>query len=284
MDIIVASFAAILTSAIFLQLLVRITKSMGMVRENFAGTSIPVGAGLAFSLGLAAGSIVYVAMGNGSAWYLLPGFTVLLFGVLGFIDDRWGDRSIGGFSGHIGALLKGNLTTGAVKALGGGMIALLFAFTVIPLIDPDVGILRLLLDAALIALASNTFNLFDLRPARAQKVFLVLLVVLIAVGATSLADMLSGPGISSYWVLAVAATLPLFLGDLRARFMLGDSGSNAIGAAIGVGLAGMLGTPALIAVVAVMLLIHWYGEVHSITKLIEATPGLRQFDELGRKH
>jgi len=283
MDIIIACLATMSMSAISLQFLVRITQRMGMVRDNFAGISIPVGTGLAFSLGLIVGSIVYVAMGNGSVWFLFPGATVLLFGVLGFMDDRWGDRSIGGFAGHVGALLKGTLTTGAVKALGGGIVALLFAFTIIPLIDPDRGIARLLLDAALIALASNTFNLFDLRPARAQKVFLILLVALLAVGVTSSADMLSDSNVSSYWILAVAAILPLFIGDLRARFMLGDSGSNALGAAVGVGLAGMLGTSGLLVVVAIMLFIHWYGEVYSITKLIEATPGLRQLDELGRK-
>lgn len=283
MDITVAGLAALAMSAISLKILLRITQRVGMVRENYVGSPIPVGTGLAFSVGLTFGSIVYTKMGNVSAWYVLPGVIVLLFGALGFIDDRWGDRSVGGFAGHVGALLRGALTTGAVKALGGGTIALLFAFMFIPLIDPDRGVAQLLLDAVLISLASNTFNLLDLRPARAQKVFLVLLAVLLVAGVTSAADILSGSVVSSYWVIAIAATLPLFMGDLRGRFMLGDSGSNALGAAVGVGLAGVLGTVSLLVVVAVMLLIHWYGEVYSISKLIEATPGLRRLDELGRK-
>ncbi|MFO1534026.1 MAG: PLP-dependent transferase, partial [Thermoplasmatota archaeon] len=40
---------------------------------------------------------------------------------------RWGDRSVGGLRGHFRALARGQLTTGAVKALGGGAAAVAIA-------------------------------------------------------------------------------------------------------------------------------------------------------------
>ena len=64
--------------------------------------------------------------------------------------------------------------------------------------------------------------------------------------------------------------------------MLGDAGSNALGAVLGlesVGrLTGLRRTSAIGALAAVTLL----GERRSLGDLIEATPGLRALDRLGR--
>ena len=70
--------------------------------------------------------------------------------------------------------------------------------------------------------------------------------------------------------------------DLREMTMLGDAGSNALGAMLGlesVGrLTGLRRTSAIAALAAVTLL----GERRSLGSLIEATPGLRTLDSLGR--
>ena len=53
------------------------------------------------------------------------------FGALGLVDDLAGDRSVGGFRGHLGALRRGRLTTGAAKALGGGGLSLLAGYLIV---------------------------------------------------------------------------------------------------------------------------------------------------------
>jgi UDP-N-acetylmuramyl pentapeptide phosphotransferase/UDP-N-acetylglucosamine-1-phosphate transferase len=64
--------------------------------------------------------------------------------------------------------------------------------------------------------------------------------------------------------------------------MLGDTGSNAIGAVAGLWLVLTLSTTAQAIALAVVLLITVYGEFRSISAFIERTPGLRLLDSLGR--
>ena len=70
--------------------------------------------------------------------------------------------------------------------------------------------------------------------------------------------------------------------DLRERGMLGDTGSNAIGAVAGLWLVATLSTTGQAIALAVMAVVTVYGEFRSISALIERTPGLRQLDSLGR--
>jgi UDP-GlcNAc:undecaprenyl-phosphate GlcNAc-1-phosphate transferase len=64
--------------------------------------------------------------------------------------------------------------------------------------------------------------------------------------------------------------------------MLGDTGSNAIGAVAGLWLVLTLSTEAQAIALAVIAVATVYGEFRSISSLIERTPGLRQLDSLGR--
>ena len=65
--------------------------------------------------------------------------------------------------------------------------------------------------------------------------------------------------------------------------MLGDTGSNLVGAIAGVWLLTTLGgTGRLIALAAVVGLTI-FGELRSISKTIEAVPPLRWLDSLGRE-
>jgi hypothetical protein len=173
-----------------------------------------------------------------------------------------------GWRGHGAAALRGELSTGSVKAVGSLGLALL-AMSYLGLSNA-----RWLLAAGVLVLATNAFNLLDLRPGRSTKAF-----VLLGVGLTA-----GSADVRPLWVLGLLAAPALVAGvyDLRERAMLGDTGANLLGALAGLWLVLTLsGTGQLIAL-ALLALVTLYGELRSISALIERTPGLRQLDAWGR--
>ena len=127
---------------------------------------------------------------------------------------------------------------------------------------------------ALLILATNLFNLLDLRPGRAEKA-LVLLGLGLCLGAWTfypleLLGIFVGPVLVGAW---------LTLGE---RAMLGDTGSNLIGAIAGVWLLTTLGADARLVALAAIVALTIYGELRSISKTIESVPPLRWLDSLGR--
>jgi UDP-GlcNAc:undecaprenyl-phosphate GlcNAc-1-phosphate transferase len=202
--------------------------------------------------------------------------------MLGLIDDTLGERSLGlsdssnepprhaprGWRGHGRAVLRGELSTGALKAAGSLGLAL-FAMSFEGFSKP-----RWLLAVGVLVLATNVFNLLDLRPGRAIKAF-----VLLGAGLT-----LGSLDTRPLWSLGlfVAPALVAGLYDLRERAMLGDTGANLLGALAGLWLVLTLsGSGQLIALV-LLVAITLYGELRSISALVERTPGLRTLDSLGR--
>jgi UDP-N-acetylmuramyl pentapeptide phosphotransferase/UDP-N-acetylglucosamine-1-phosphate transferase len=73
--------------------------------------------------------------------------------------------------------------------------------------------------------------------------------------------------------------LPLDLGELA---MLGDTGSNVIGAVAGLWLVLTLSTLGQAIALGVIAIATVYGEFRSLSELIERAPILRQLDSLGR--
>ncbi|MGH2981837.1 MAG: hypothetical protein ACRDKV_07340, partial [Solirubrobacterales bacterium] len=69
---------------------------------------------------------------------------------------------------------------------------------------------------------------------------------------------------------------------LRERAMLGDTGSNLLGAIAGVWLLTTLGGDARLLALAALLALSVYGELRSISMTIESVPPLRWLDSLGR--
>jgi hypothetical protein len=167
---------------------------------------------------------------------------ITLVMLLGFVDDVLGGGERG-FRAH----LEARRTTGMLKLLG------------IPL----VGLLRTrsVSGALLFALSANFLNQLDTKPGRALKAYLLA----------------AGP------LRAPAGRAVLLLPyDLRERVMLGDAGSNALGAMLGLKSVERLhgwGRWAAIGTLAGLTLL---GERRSLGSLIERTPGLRELDRLGR--
>jgi UDP-GlcNAc:undecaprenyl-phosphate/decaprenyl-phosphate GlcNAc-1-phosphate transferase len=177
-------------------------------------------------------------------------------------------RAHRGWRGHGAATIRGELSTGALKAAGSLGLAL-FALS-----DLDLSKGRWLLASAVLVLATNAFNLLDLRPGRAIKAF-VLLGAGLTIGAASLRPL---------WTLGLFSAPALVAGvyDLRERAMLGDTGANLLGALAGLWLVLSLSGAGQLVALALLAAITVYGEFRSISGFVERTPGLRELDSWGR--
>ncbi len=250
----------------------------GLVRENYRGAKLafPLGAVLATAALVALAPLAFLD-DRADLDLLAPElrrWMPYLLGVafLGFLDDSLGRgeaaASPRGWRGHARALRQGSLSTGAVKALG----ALALAAYVVSGLGLESW--RYLADVALLILATNLFNLLDLRPGRAEK-GLALLGAGLCLGAWTampleLLGIFAGPVLVGTWF------------TLRERAMLGDTGSNLLGAIAGVWLLTTLGPDARLITLALVAGLTIYGELRSISATIESVPPLRWLDSLGR--
>ncbi|MDA8369345.1 MAG: hypothetical protein M0026_05700 [Nocardiopsaceae bacterium] len=232
-------------------------------RTNFRGENVTLLEGPA----LAAGACVGTALAPGTPRRMRAAAMIAAAGAAGFgaYDDIAGSAGTRGFRGHMGALARGEVTTGAVKVAGIGAAGLAAAAVL------GRHPLDTLVDGALIAGAANLFNLFDLRPGRAAKAGLI-------TGAPGI----FGPssGIVGPLTGATAALLPEDLGE---RAMLGDAGANAMGAALGTAAAASLSRPARIGLLGGVIGLTLAGEFVSFSRVIARTPPLRLLDGLGRR-
>jgi UDP-GlcNAc:undecaprenyl-phosphate GlcNAc-1-phosphate transferase len=195
---------------------------------------------------------------------------------LGLVDDtlprersaQAGSPAQRGWRGHGAAALRGELSTGVLKAAGSLGLAL-FAMSYLGLSDG-----RWLLAAAVLVLATNVFNLLDLRPGRSIKAF-VLLGLGLSLGSTDLRPL---------WAIGLFAAPALVAGsfDLRERAMLGDTGANLLGALAGLWLVLTLSGVGQLIALALLAAITLYGELRSISALVERVPVLRELDSWGR--
>lgn len=253
-----------------------------LARQNYRGRTLPTAAGIVLPLAavlVEGGRAVAGSFGLGDGpemggIRLLVLVAALGFGLLGLVDDLAGGEAPSdqarGFRGHLGALREGRVTTGALKLLGGGVLALL---VVAPVVGESPG--RLLADAALVALCANLANLLDRAPGRTIKLSVLAFVGLaLAAHRTSA---LSGTAV------IVGAALGLFLDDLHERLMLGDAGSNVLGAVLGLAVVGACGPTARDVVLVAVAALNVAGEVVSFSRVIDAVPPLRAADRAGRR-
>ena len=253
-------------------------RAVGLVRENWRGrvVAFPAGAVLV-AVALIALAPLALLDDRADLDLLEPElrrWIVFVIGValLGLLDDSLGRASEPGsprgWRGHARAVLGGRFSTGAIKAVGAVALA---AYAVSGRGREN---LDYLADLALLLLATNLFNLLDLRPGRVEKVFFTLLAGL-CIGAWTLEPLeLLG--------IFVAPVLVGFAFTLRERAMLGDTGSNLIGALAGISLIETLGDDGRLIALAVVAALTLYGEFRSINAVIERVPLLRHLDSLGR--
>lgn len=242
-------------------------------RTNFRGRTVSLAGGVATAVGTLAGTA-----GAGGATAAAGALAVGAAGALGALDDLTEApeaRSTKGLRGHLSALREGRVTTGFVK-LAGITTAGLVAGAVLAARRGRLGTWRGLGDAvtsgALVAGTANLLNLLDLRPGRALKVTVAVAAPLALAG---------GPGgvVAAGVAGAAAAGLP---GDLAETTMLGDTGANAVGAALGVALAARRSPVVRLGALALVVAATLASERVSFSAVIARTPWLRTLDEAGR--
>ncbi|MCK2216622.1 hypothetical protein MF672_022880 [Actinomadura sp. ATCC 31491] len=194
-------------------------------------------------------------------------------GALGAYDDLYGTTSSKGFKGHLTALARGEVTSGAVKILGIGATGVAAAA-----LAGGAGPLDTLVNGAAIAGSANLANLFDLRPGRAIKVGLL------AGGPLLAASLLRGsPAAAALAAVPLGAAAALLPDDLGERAMLGDAGANALGALLGLAAVTRLGRPGRYVLLGTVAALTAASEKISFTKVIAGNPVLNRIDMLGRR-
>lgn len=252
-------------------LLLKFAPKMGLQRINYLGKPVALGYGITIWLFCMALFGCLVWLSPSSPVYLLILITTGWFGFLGALDDIFGKREgePKGLKGHFVALFKGKVTTGLVKAIGGLAAAVwLGGITAQQTWQWPV-------HALLIALSANAVNLVDLRPGRAVGISLLALPLCMftswKVGQPDLALALM-----LVWSMAIFWRHE----DAQAHAMMGDSGSNLLGAVMGVALAISLPVWASTCWLVVLLLMHIAAERVSFSQIIDRTPWLARIDRL----
>lgn len=244
--------------------------SSNVIRPNYKKDMIPVSMGLVFlpTIVINAIILVYFTQKNKDLLYVfMYVFGLIAMCLVGILDDIIGNRDVSGLKGHFKSLFKGTLTTGGFKALFGGFVGLTISVAISKNIV-DIGI-----NTLIIALSTNLMNLLDLRPGRAIKVYLVIVLTL-------LFTLIGYP--KGLILILLPSVLVYFKEDIKAKAMMGDTGSNVLGISIGILIAIGYARPIRLGWLAFLIFIHILTEKYSLTKIIENNKVLNFIDKLGR--
>lgn len=202
------------------------------------------------------------------------------FAVVGVADDLSGGRSGGGFSYHLGSLARGRVTTGLVKMLIGGAVAVLAVAISVGEQVRWTGdwVLSVGRGGALVALSANLANLLDRAPGRTAKVavgwWTVLLIGTLLLGEVAMEAMV-------WTTIPVAAVVGVLRYELREQLMLGDTGVNPLGASLGLGTVVLVPAVTEWVVLAVVAALNIASERISFSAVIDSVAPLRRLDRMG---
>ncbi|MGG4457211.1 UDP-N-acetylmuramyl pentapeptide phosphotransferase [Brevibacillus porteri] len=258
--------------------------AMGMNRFNYDREPVLTAGGLILVCSSAiTGGIVligFLLLRGAKSELLLHGF-LFLTGMItmafwGWRDDRASDRDAKGFRGHFGVLWRERrMTSGMWKLIGGTSTAFCLSFSLSNSLWAGI------VSFGLLALSPNIINLFDLRPARAIKVFWGLTAIAGAFGIWTIG---AGTAMAN-WIFLMpifVASMLMFPHDAGGKIMLGDTGANALGFAVGFSL--VIGTPIYVqaSMLVLFLCLQVTSEFCSFSRVIEQVGWLRRLDQWGR--
>ncbi|MDF1542565.1 MAG: hypothetical protein RQ731_00475 [Anaerosomatales bacterium] len=293
--------AAVLLPWVGMRMLAPSLAASGRTVRNYRGRQVPLGLGVVWVLwaaGVGMHQVVALALVlpheyTSSLWFEIVVAVPLVAGAfaLGLIDDAFGTAGHKGFRGHLSALRHGQLTTGAIKLFGIGLLALLGAapsalvwqgLTMRTAVHYGVAVL-------VIGLAANTVNLFDLRPGRALKAYSLLAVIAVLMGVWSLIRVDDGLPVASalfdgllVLLIALGPVVAVWRYDLGETGMLGDAGANAFGMLVGLLLVSALPFAGAVVAAVVLFGLNLISERVSFSSVIERTGWLAAADRWGR--
>ena len=240
------------------------------VKSNYRNASIPSLGGLVVLLSLIISGLVINLLPETQVPKKLDMSTLIIilgFAFIGLLDDLLGDKAKQGFKGHISELFKGRLTTGSLKLFGGPAIVLL---SLSNNISSD-GYFNIFIDVICISLFANLLNLLDLSPGRTTKFSLLALTPLLV-----FAD------VQTYMFVALGVLVVSLIFDIREKYMLGDTGSNLIGALIGIAFVQAFDYRETLWLAIGIFALNVLSEFVSFSKIVQGFYPLRKFEELGQ--
>ncbi|HHZ13011.1 MAG: hypothetical protein ACOX1R_07380 [Caldicoprobacterales bacterium] len=238
----------------------------GLRTSNYHGREVVYGAGLVFLIPCIISVLpLWDQVGKDNLMIYLA--VLLSMTLMGYLDDSLGDSSRKGFKNHINGLLSGYVSTGIIKIVLGLIIGFIISKTYFT------NILDIAFHTILFCLCVNFINLLDLRPGRAIKGFTILALLI---------SLLSN--FQSLWIL-----LPIFSGltiyikdEMEERCMLGDTGSNLLGGALGFYTL-IEGRPwTKYGLFGILLILHFIAEFRSFSEIIDSNSILKQVDNFGQ--
>ncbi len=240
----------------------------GILKVNYRGIMVAPSLGPALILAYLPVLAVEVLRGENHTRVLAVAALFLGVSLCGLWDDLI-DEQVSGFKGHLGSLYKGQLTSGLLKMVTALLVGLLFVAAL-----PDLSPLERVLALLVVLLSANGLNLLDRRPGRALKAFFggMLLILLFT----------RAGGVLELFVPLLAISLIIAPFDFNAEGMLGDCGSNMLGAALGTAAVFSFSLHWQWALLLAWAVVHGYAEFASISCLVDRYPLLKHLDKLGR--
>lgn len=238
------------------------------LETNYKGERIPVGSGsiIPFSLLFITPFIDNQHLTNDWMNYYLLSFAL---GIIGFVDDRYGNKEVKGIKGHLLHLIKDKkISTGLLKLILISFVGFLIS---IKLYEQW---LTILLATITFSIWTNIINLLDVRPGRAIKGFLILAFITIFFHFSEIGFL--------EWLTILLALL-LFIVDIMEWWMLGDTGSNIIGGIVGYWIILHSSQIELLLYLLIGSLLTIYAEKKSFSRWIDSHPIIKKIDHWGRK-
>lgn len=244
-------------------LLILCARPARLLARNYRQAEVIARGGITLTAPLALGAVVASYLDNARTdryGLLITVGAVASFGLLGWLDDVYGTPDIKGLRGHLSWFLRRReITTGLLKAVGGAAIGVLAAYAL------HARGWSIIAGGAVIALSANVANSIDTRPGRAAALFLV-------ASAALLASWWREPIPEALKLVAIlfGAILVFAPADFCERIMLGDTGANPLGAALGIAVIAVTRWPTWAGLAIALLLLSLAADRWSLAALLEA--------------
>ncbi len=245
---------------------VEFLKNIGLMHKNYQGELVPAGAGIIFVIG---GIVVWMVL----LYTALTGdiilekliFLTTITGSAGLLDDMQGTKNFQGFNGHLNGIFKGVITTGILKAI------VIFTASFIVIFTSAIKH-YIIIDVGILVLMSHFHNLLDLRPGRTIKFFILYAISIIFIQ----------PFFAIYLMPLLFIMIFYIYFDLKAKVMLGDTGSYTLGI-----IAGFLTVKAFsykykLYILIFLIILTFLSEKYSFSTYIKKNRILNWLDMLGR--